>query len=273
MTTTTDQAAAVPLSLDNLAKLADGSAGHVPGAFIDQLKNSPSVNFFFGKVTPTPPKPADATWTDEIATALVCSSIHASSEHGFSGDINQTAVETVLKEVDGSRGVAASQAIHTALFPSLCAAEGHTFQQYLGAKQKDWGKQLADKITSKDYINVMIAKEQGKDAGWSSELNLMFYKLHLLDPAQESRTVLIWKKALPQAVENWEAVSLLASSLLKRDQFLAQVNAVISEGGGESCRWVGGPPPGGGQSCIDNPWGPRVSAFLGGTPARMKLLS
>jgi hypothetical protein len=234
------------LSVENLYALSDAAVpGQVYGVFVNQLQAAPSVHGTFFASTGTPPiGPVNPGWVDGVAIALVCSSIARSSLYGFARTVNGGTADARWRSwLDGTTGLASGQALYDWAFPAYCTADGQSFQQYLASDPASWGAQLADEVTSGPFINTMINKLIPADPNWLRKLNLVFYKLHRLDPAQEQRAVAVWHDAYPPAIEQWQSYNYLASAYFSPTQFLGQVNAAISVGKDEQwCTVVNGLP-------------------------------
>ncbi|WFE31239.1 hypothetical protein [Micromonospora sp. WMMD975] len=232
----------VELSVGNLLALdAKEVPKQVLAAFVQQLRASPSVRgTFFPSATPPASAPTDPTWSDHLATALICSSIASSSLYGFSGTVRADgAAAWWQSELAGQTALHASNTLYDWAFPAYCAGDGRTFQEYLGGDRGSWAQKLADRVTSDSYINMMINKVIAVDPDWLAKLNVVYYKLHRLDPAQEKRAVDVWAKAYPQAVEQWQAYNHVAPSLFQTSTFLGEVNSAIGVGrDGRKCHLV-----------------------------------
>ncbi|MEM7181975.1 MAG: hypothetical protein AAF518_13745 [Spirochaetota bacterium] len=268
------------LSIENLYNLEDsGVKTQVTDVFIEQLEYSPSVHSTFFSASKPPATPAqNANWVDDIATAMVCSSIARSSLYGFSGTVNKTAADNYWESRltdSNSNSVAESQNLYNWAFPSYCTADGTTFLDYMKDNPKSWGEQLAAKVTETTFINVTINKLIAADPNWLEKLNLVFYKLHRLDDAKVQGVVNTWKKAFPDKAitVQWQSYNFIPHNLFTADKFIGQVNAAINVDTQSSYTSppTGGPASMGGNAYVGHTFGKAVEDFLGGKPNQLGL--
>ncbi|AKJ00564.1 hypothetical protein ATI61_10426 [Archangium gephyra] len=269
------------LSVDNLYALNDTPViKRVQDVFINQLQASPSVQSTFFTGGSAPVGPADATWVDHVATALVCDSISSSSLHGFAQAIKEQAANafwsTQLAGTNPS-AITASRALYDWAFPAYCAAGGNTFQDYLGNNPTSWAQQLAAQVSQQSFITTEILKIISADPHWPQRLNLVLYKLNRLDASRVQGVVNAWTSALPGKgiMTGLQSYNYVPSSLFTSSYFLQQVNAAISvqtttrTSSHTYCQ--GGPA----AQCVsvDTPsqygYGLAVASFLNGTPTSL----
>jgi hypothetical protein len=222
------------LTIDTLLALsADAVPGQVRESFTASLQRAPSVHgTFFSSAGPAPrDPPADIGWLDGVASALVCSAIARSSLYEFSRTVYRERADAYWQgELAGANGLAVSQRLYGRLFPMWCRdGHGTSFYDFLLDNPGGWGDQLARTVTQNTYINVELNKLVAIDPNWLSKVNLVYYKLHHLDPAQEQRVVAAWTAAYPEAIEQWSTYNHLAG-MFQPDAWIGPVNAAISVG-------------------------------------------
>lgn len=270
------------LSVENLIALgADGASEQVVSVFTQLLENAESVHgtFFSGTGAAPVNLPGEwSGWVDDVATALLCSSMAHTSMYNFAATVNgpradaywQEQLRPTVGNVGGSTVLAVAQWLFAWAFPTHCGDGTNTFALYL-PEAKRWATALADEMTDPTTIDTWIDKYIGQDPRWLEKLNLIFYKLHLLDEAEEARTVAAWKSAYPAAIEQWQTYNYLAGDSFTSTMFLSEVNGAIGVGkAGEHCEEEPGPDP----ELICDYWtdyGDAVVSFLGGRPAQMGL--
>lgn len=260
------------LSAQNLYDLTDDQVqSQVHSVFLTQLQNGPSVRgTFFGSVGAPAYGAVNGSWVDQVATALVCSSISRSSMFGFSKTINQQAAdlfwETQLASTSAN-ALQAGRSIYDWAFPSLCQANGSTFQDYLNNDPASWAQQLSALVVSGSFINTTIAKLLAQDPNWLQKLNLVFYKIGRLDNTRVQGVVDAWKSAFPnQAIAVvWQSYNFVPNNLFQPDQFLSMVNSAIS------VKVTSQGFPTRGITPIWATYGGAVVKFLHGTPSSMGL--
>jgi hypothetical protein len=270
------------LSVENLIALgAEGATQQVVSAFTRLVENAEAVHgTFFAKAAPAPvalPSAEWSGWVDNIATALVCSSMAHSSMFNFAATVNgagadaywQGQLNPAIANLPGSTVLAVSQWLFAWAFPTHCGDGTNTFALYLPEAGR-WAKDLADEMTDPTTIDTWIDKYIGNDPRWLEKLNLIFFKLHLLDVAEEARTVAAWKSAYPAAIEQWQTYNYLAGISFTSTMFLGAVNAALGVGN-EHHRCVA--EPGDGELICDywTDYGEAAVAFLGGRPTQLGL--
>ena len=226
-----------PMSADNLYQLDDAPViTQVQSVFANQLQSSPSVQPTFFSSTGAPPiAPANPDWVDSVATALICDSISQSSMYGFSGTVIESAANNFwssqLAQTSQS-AIAAGRALYDWAFPTYCAAAGNTFQQYLSNNPQDWGQQLATKVSENSFINTEVNRIIAAGPNWLQKLNLILYKLHLLNDSTVQGVLNAWTTALPNQgiVLNWQTYQFIPSNLFTNTYFLSQANQAIGVG-------------------------------------------
>src|SRR5262245_31294113 len=176
------------LSVDHLYLLTDDQVkAQMTRVFTKQLRYAPSVRETFCPRVESPPvSPVEPDWVDNVAVALVCSSIGHSSFYSFNETVNQSTAnnywQSQLSDSNAS-AVKASQALYRWAFPTYCqgkegsAFAGPTFGDYLNNDPKGWGKQLAAHVANPAFINTQILELIATEPDWGKKLNLVLYKL------------------------------------------------------------------------------------------------
>lgn len=281
------------LSLDDLYLLDDTHVKtKVNATFLEQIRNSPSVKpVFFSGAAPAP-APANAGFVDGLAVAMACSSIASSSLFGFSKCINAGAAQNYWQSrlTDSvPEAVAEGQKLYEWAFPDHCKSAASNFRHYLDNPAGRWGAQLADHVTTPQFITVQILKVLAQP-NWLSHLNLVFYKIKKLDAAQLDRVKTAWTRAYPDKgiIDTWEKRTFIpaANFATVPTQFIGEVNAAISAKSqigvvDEFITDFVDPPPGAfGSRVTPRPpprkitknkmaYGAAVQQFLNGAPNRM----
>ncbi|MBS0350520.1 MAG: hypothetical protein JSR33_04910 [Proteobacteria bacterium] len=227
--------ASVPMSVDNLLALDESPVlGLVKSEFRKQLENASSVRGVFFPSAPTCLPPKNPDFINHLATAILCRSISHSSLHGFSKTVNYAKADRyVIAMLEGDDAFQSGKYIYDQLFPIACAADGHTFQEYLQSQTPskiEWATQFAKHISSDAYINVEITKIIADPTGaWQYRLNVILHKLELLDPSRKPAVLKKWQAAYPQIQDLWETYRRIVPEDMNGDQFLAEVNVALSE--------------------------------------------
>ena len=254
------------LSVENLYDLTgDAVVAQVPTAFVALLQTSPSVHqTFFASVAAPAVAAQNPDWVDSVAAALACSGISRSSLYGFAATVNQNAADNWWQtQLASQSGLAESQSLYQWAFPAYCSdGNGTSFQEYCGADAGSWAQQLAAHVTTDEFLNVELNKLISADPNWLYKVNLLYYKLHLLDPAQEQTVVAAFTGAYQGAVEQWQSYNYL-NGVLQPDAWLGAVNSQI----GVDTQT----PPGRAGQPIENSYGNAVVGFLGGKPSALRL--
>jgi hypothetical protein len=223
----------VVLSVQNLYELSDAPVRTaVTNLFMLQLQAAPSVSAFFTTTLPIYELPVEPDWVDDVASALVCSSIARSSLYSFGGTINQLAADACwagLLADTNTDAITVSQALYDRLFWSNCAGDGQSFAAY-GANASFWARSFAAQLSSPVFINETMLKLIGDDPNWLQILNLALYKLRRLDGALVDGVVGAWQNASPNAgiVQNWQTANYLPADMIEPDVFINQVNTAIA---------------------------------------------
>jgi hypothetical protein len=264
-------APATTLSVEQLYGLpGDAMPGHVADVFTTQVQFCPSVHdTFFGSLTGGNIGPGFdgwADWLDSVATALVCSNIARTSLYGFAGTVNRSASDAYWAgQLAGPEGRSVGRQIYDEEFPWNCAADGTTFADYQNSDPKGWAAKLAAYLTTSTFITDVLLKLIASEPNWLDQVNLVYYKLHLLDPSQEQVVVAAWTNANAAAVEQWTNDNYLAK-LFTGDEWIGNVNAAIGVTTIESYSkgvWGG--------TGSTTTYGKAVEQFLGAKPSNLGL--
>lgn len=261
------------LNLANLEALvvnSDNYKNAIINKALEFFKNSPSVKNIFG----TPGVVQDFTQLlnndqpladviDNIAAALVCSSIYRTSSPtwNFSQAINGPAAlnywQTALSS--DNQILALNVTLCNWAFPTQCnmladgSASTHALQDYIknqtlpgsvATSTIDWASNLAVKVTSNQFINTTIPKLSSSwDSTSSSSVTTyqvllsIIYKLYFLDLSTVNFVLGVWKKAglIDNSIYGGRAtvdnINYLAPSptTFKEDMFLSEVLNSINQ--------------------------------------------
>lgn len=223
----------VAMSLENLYELSDLPVRTaVTNLFMLELQTGPSVSAFFTTTLPIYETSPEPDWNDDVASALVCSSIARSSLYSFAGTINQLAADAYwagLLADTNTNAINVSQALYNRLFWAWCGGGGQSFAAYF-ADAAFWAPAFAAQLSSPVFINETVLKIIGDDPNWLQILNLALYKLRRLDETLVDGVVSAWQNASPNAgiVENWQTANYVPADLIEPDVFINQVNTAIS---------------------------------------------
>ena len=230
-----------PLSAADLYAADDSDVKKsVVSSFTAQLTNAPSVNgdIFNGSRTPVI-DPVNAQLVDDVATALVSSAISRSSQFGFGATVDQARSDAYWSaRLKTSDATTAGQALYASLFPDHCRSSDHVFSEYLAETGSGWGEQLAQHVTTDDFINVDMNRLIAGEPEWVALLNLVFYKIQRLDPSQVAVVLQVWRSAFPDEgiTVSWQEQNYVPPVNWQPDVFLGQVSQAIAVK-----TWLGGP--------------------------------
>ena len=264
-----------PGSVDDLlARNDDRVQQSVIEFFLVRLKMAPSVFATFFPDVRDPsilpvPAPADPSFVDQLASALVCSSIARTTLFGFADCVFAPAADSFWQsreEVSGSRMGARSRVEarilydHFFTFGDSGGTLGLTFAIYLN-DPGNWAKSLADAVTAPAFINVEIAKLLAHEPRWLQKLNLILYMLHRLEEGQRHVVAKVWSDAYPSIVDQWETYNY--APLFTVDEFVNEVNQAISVQ--TDHHWV--------DFETEHVFGEAVQDFLEGLPKQMGMIT
>ena len=222
-----------PLSIENLYALSDAEVKTtVVATFTRQLEASSSVRDTFFPGASMPVDPLNRDFVDDVATALVCSSMAHSSLYGFKDAVNRKKADDYWSDhMKSADALAEGRHLYSWAFPQYCKGGGHTFAEYLADDPTEWGSRLKARVVSDSFVNVKMAELFAAEANWLEQLNLVFYKINRLDPSLTAEVLDIWTKAYPDQgiVNTWQSHEFVPPDQFSDDQFLAQVNTAISK--------------------------------------------
>jgi hypothetical protein len=269
------------LSVENLYALSDDQVvPQVQNTFLTMLRLAPAVNgtFFVWSADPRPGpsfadyEPSTTDWLNWVASALACAAIGRTSEHGFSRVVNRNKADDLLNGEITAHATPVSQMLYGWSFPDCCTdGKGTTFSAYLsGGDAKGWAARFAAHLTTDQFINVEVAKLIASQPNWLDKVNLLYYKLHRLDAAQEKLVVQAWTARYSQAVEQWQTNNYLKTAL-SAETWTTQAVARISEA--TTTHTQSPNPYGAPVDTTRTCYGEAVQDFLSGVPARMGLVT
>jgi hypothetical protein len=298
------------LSAGNLFDLSDEPVWRkAREIFTWGVKGSPSVRELFFPSEPTlAAAPADTTigapaaaalrsapfasWLDDLAVALVCSSISRSALYGFAGCVDQARADAHWKgELRGETCLAANRALYGILFLDHCTAGGHSLRNYL-VDDQPWGDTLARHLIKPSFVNVDLARVINSGAGWIDRLRLALDKVTLLGARPQERAARQQGRALnhTHVLDGWSAAVYpllggtgpspryddpvstqlrafaprIDAAFFRDDHFIGEVNAAIAVEDYSSrtltSSWV--------EEWV---YGDKVQAFITGRAARLRL--
>lgn len=269
------------LSVSDLFSMTDSSVrSTVSETLVQQLKSAPTVRSIFFSTEPAAPTPVDPAFVDDLATAMVCSSISLSSLYGFSKCVDSTAAanfwQTRMTD-SNAQAVAEGQALYAWAFPDHCRSVEHTFRDYAADNAASWGAELAAHVTADPFINTEILKIFDQP-NWLDQLNLVFYKIQRLDAGLVDHVLSAWSAAYPDQgiVNTWGTRTFIPAQDFSAvpEQFIGAVNAAISVRsviGHTYTPGQGGPSASPGRSWDRYGFGVGVQQFLGGKPKALGL--
>jgi hypothetical protein len=269
------------LTTDDLYALRDDDVlDAVRAQFAQQLKNSPSVKATFFATEAPALSPADTGSTDELATALVCSSIGSSSLYGFSKCINAPASDQFWQGrlVDSNaQAVVAGQQLYQTNFPDLCRSKNASFRDYQRDGGTKWAAALAGKVTADPFINTEMQKILAQP-GWLAALNLVFFKIQQLDPQFVDGVLDKWNQAYPDKsiARTWDHKTFIPYQNFTQvpDQFIGSVNSAIAVKTQTDRIYIpgqGGMAATGEHTIYEYTYGINVQNFLGSSATRLGL--
>ncbi|MBM0255471.1 hypothetical protein [Micromonospora sp. 4G55] len=259
----------MPLSVEDLYASTDDDVKAVAlSMFTTQLKNSSSVKsvFFAGEDT-TVAAPSDPGLVDDVACALVCSAISRSSQFGFAQTVDQGRCDGAWRtRLVSDEAVQAGQLLYGSAFADHCRTADHSFAEYLADPGGGWATQLAEHVTTDDFVNVEIAKLIAGQANWLDLLNLVFYKIQRLDPTKVAPVLATWTAAYPDKgiTQTWQSANHVPASGFSADQFIGQASQAIGQK-----KWEGQ----GGYTTSEEfyVYGDQVDGFLRDRPTQLGL--
>ena len=189
------------LNLDDLHRLSDIDVKTaVITTFISLMKNSYSVkSIFFPDAMQLAVRPNDPTFVDDVACGLICSAIAQISKYDFCKTIDVTRADRFWQDrLDSDEAVSEGQAIYNWAFPDHCKSEKCTFRDYLNDSPKEWATKYADHIKSPDFMNVEVLKMISGQVNWPEKINLMLYKLQILNRSVVPSVLEALRRAYPE---------------------------------------------------------------------------
>jgi hypothetical protein len=234
----------MPLSLENLYSMSDVPVKEqIASLFGSQIRQASSVRgTFFPSAQAAPVGAPDPAWVDNIAIALVCSSIGQSALYDFHLTVNQVAAVNYWQREfaeNSASAVKASQVLYDWAFPRYAEGSAQTtdryggppFQAYLDDNPKRWATELSSHLASPAFINTEVLKLMAAEPDWSRKLNLTLYKLHRLDPSSVDDILNVWSRAIPDKPiqKEWHTYNHLHVNLFRSDQFISEVNTAITK--------------------------------------------
>lgn len=218
-------------SVAHLRHLNDGPViSRAREVFRHQLRACASVRPLFFPATPPPPvPPADSRWLDDLAVALVCSSIATSSPYGLGQRVDERrCAKTWTEALDPNLSPGArrcGQALYEWAFPSYCVGDGISFANYLGTDATTWADGLADDVIGQRFVDDLGTRIEAADPRWSRDLDLILYKLARLAPDRQHATLQAWRQAFPGQPIDYTppGYGCLAPSMFSDDSYLAAV--------------------------------------------------
>ena len=218
-------------SVAHLRHLDDSSViSRAREVFLHQVRASASVRPVFFPDTPPPPvPPVDPGWVDDLAVALVCSSIATSSLHGLGERVDERRCAQICTQaLDPALSTDArrcGQKLYEWAFPGYCVGDGLCFGNYLGIDAAAWGEALADEVVGQQFIDDLGTRMEAADPHWSHDLDLILYKLSRLAPDHRHPTLQAWQQAFPGAPIDYTppGFGCLAPSMFSPGAYLPEV--------------------------------------------------
>ncbi|XP_064653316.1 uncharacterized protein LOC135503614 isoform X2 [Lineus longissimus] len=123
-------------------------------------------------------------------------------------------------------------ALYTLLFPDICKDQktSLTFKDFLEDDREKWASALSDKIQESHWIYAImrgIVTGSYKVEDYSRDMNIIFLKLHLLDPKSVMPVYQFLRKALPDLHLQLVTTDYLQAPLewtLLKDDVMAAIN-------------------------------------------------
>jgi hypothetical protein len=244
----------------------------VVSTFTEAMTFAPEVSEIFGFGGELDQAiPVDSGLASRTAVGLVANSVSNSAMYGFSQTVDGGAAQSYWQsQLSSPDALNCSQALYAWAFPDNCKSpSGSCFADYQQQQPATAAQQLAQYVTTTQFINADIAELIAGQEDWLARLNLVFYKLQLLDPALVPNVLSAWQSAYPDKgiVVNWSSYRLIAVQTYSATQFINEVNQSIGQ---SSQRTVQAPPDGppgheedGGQ-LIQTVMGAAVEDFVNG---------
>ncbi|MGY3534815.1 hypothetical protein ACVIHD_000574 [Bradyrhizobium embrapense] len=259
---------------DPVVNMTDGGmASTVPGVFLSQLKNAPSVKGTFFPDEPPPNfAPANPALVDRTAGALVCSAIGRSALHGFAATVDAAKSEARWRtELNSTDALAAGRAIYRDMI--ALRLEGLTFSETRNMRP-DYASAVANQATSPAFINLMMNRLIAREANFVEQLDFIMFKLEALDAAPLARTVEAqWKSAYPPLQLTWQTRAFIGPDNYKVDTFINEVNTAISRERTQTRTYPAGWGPDGPGVAVDRTtyYGEAVADFVKSQAAALGL--
>ncbi|MEQ8999619.1 MAG: hypothetical protein RID53_24225 [Coleofasciculus sp. B1-GNL1-01] len=225
------------LSVENLFELADHEVkSNVTTGFTNMLQNAGNGvrNVFF----PNPPSaisPKNVAFVNDVACAFICSAISYSSRYNFANCVNRGRADDFWKRSltqANANCIAEGSHLYTHYFLDYCRKDETTFRMYQEDGGSKWAKRLHDAVVTAPFINAKIVIIF-EEPNWLENLNLIFFKLHQLDPSYVQSTLDRWKVAYPDKgiIAQWEKFHFIPYPNFTHlpKQFMGNVNNAISK--------------------------------------------
>jgi hypothetical protein len=208
----------------------------VGSVFTMQMQTNPAIGptFFPSKQGPAVALPGSLSgWCGNVAAALVGWSLSHTSQHGFAPTANGDAAKNIVQQ-QLAPGVpefmTASRANYDALFANNCGTDKVKFSAFTGPDAAQWGRQLADRLTSAAFTVKQMGWFQSEPDRFWRTLYLYIYMVGALSPPDQSRVVQYWDKQLEGkgAKPPWDFYEHMLAGNYNEQTFLAEVVTAIS---------------------------------------------
>lgn len=229
------------LSVEDLYSLSDEKfISIIKGSLISQLKNSSVKEVFFPNASaPIIPVPEDRNPVgiiysicriDATAIAVVCSAIARTSLYGFNQTIDMNKSDAFWGDWLKNESPDYTRQLYFTYFDKYCQNDSGScfFADYLNNSPEKWAQQLADHVTTNEFINQTIAKLIASEPNWLVKLNLILYKLHRLDSGQKETVLTKWQSAYSNIQEIWQTYNYVGDAYLNATIFLQDVQAAVT---------------------------------------------
>ncbi len=257
------------LSLDNLYSMQDDNVrNQLEIEFKNQLMASEPVKSMFFPQASCTIQPADIQFVSNVATALVCSSVALCSLYDFQSTVDGGKCNNYwVSSLTGDQGAAESRHLYDTLFADACSENGITFSRYLNDSPQKWGQELTDFLVSGAHINQEVNKLIAGDQNWNAKLNLMLYKLQLLNKALYANVLQVFQSEIDQFVLQFPTCNYFNAGMLNQDMYCAEVNAAAAVQKSEYLP-VYGPTD---SNSTSKTYGEKLWDFIKGTPKALGL--